>query len=142
MNFYKKIFDLCIQHNILIKDLERELNFSNGIIGKWKVSSPNIKYLLSIADYFNISIEELCYDIDITQEQELLNYFHAADERGKSTIISIAELEARRSRAEKEQPEELQNNIGKKIDFTGLVIGQNHNSQKQEEDDEELKPFA
>ena len=94
MDFYKKIFDLCIQHNILIKDLERELNFSNGIIGKWKVSSPNVKYLLSIADYFNISIEELCYDIDITQDQELLSYFHAADERGRSTIPKMSPSEA------------------------------------------------
>ena len=133
MDFYKKIFDLCIQHNILIKDLERELNFSNGIIGKWKVSSPNVKYLLSIADYFNISIEELCYDIDITQDQELLSYFHAADERGRSTITNVAELEARRSRKEKtESQENRQPSAAQKIQFP--------NSEKNSED--ELKPFA
>lgn len=134
MDFYKKISDLCVQHNIHIKDLERELNFSNGIIGKWKTYSPNIKYLINIADYFNISIEELCYDIDITKDQELLSYFHAADERGKSNITNIAELEARRSRKEKtdEQENKSPSSTTQKIQFPN----------KEKNLKNELKPFA
>ena len=106
MDFYKKISSLCEQNNITIKELERILNFSNGIIGKWKNSSPNIKYLLEICNYFDVGIEELCYDVNISKDEKLLQYFHESDERGQNTILSVAELEARRSR-KTEEPIEL-----------------------------------
>lgn len=103
MDFYKKISHLCEQKNITIKELERLLGFSNGIIGKWKTSSPNIKYLLEVCNFFDIGIEELCYNIDISKDEKLLHYFHESDERGQITILNVAELEAKRSR----EPEEL-----------------------------------
>ena len=65
-----------------------------------------------------------------------------ANEQGKEMIISIADLEVRRSRAEKEQSEEQpDSNRGKKIDFVELASRQKHSFQKHEDDDE-LKPFA
>lgn len=107
MNIYLKISDICKKNNMTIKDLEKCLNLSNGIIGKWKNSSPNIKYLMLICNYFNIDINELCYDIDKNDDQKLLSYFHRSDDRGKKNIISIAEIEAKRSQQETNYDEVL-----------------------------------
>lgn len=104
MNIYKKICELCLENKITIKDLERELNFSNGIIGKWKTSSPNIKYLMDICRYFNVSIEELCYETEPTKDQELLHYYHESDERGKENILNLAAHEAKRSQEKELKP--------------------------------------
>lgn len=76
------------------------------------------------------------------EEEKLLYDYKDADQRGKETIINIADLEARRSRAEKEQTEEPQYNMGKKIDFAKLTSRQNNNSKEQENGEDILKPFA
>lgn len=118
MYIYNKISALCKNKNITIKDLEQKLNLSNGIIGKWKNSSPNVKYLLMIAEYFQVDINELCYKIDNEEDQRLLANFHYSDTRGKQTILNIAELEARRSRSERNEITGQQENEGKKLNFT------------------------
>lgn len=124
MDFYQKITDLCNKKNITIKELERELHLSNGIIGKWRNSSPNIKYLLEICRYFDIGIEELCYNINISKDEKLLQYFHESDERGQNTILSVAELEAKRC---------------KKIVTWKQTAG---DEQEKQDEKNELKPFA
>lgn len=144
MYIYKKISALCKNNNMTIKDLEQELGLSNGIIGKWKNASPNIKYLLAIAEYFQVDINELCYEINSEEDQRLLTNFHYSDQRGKETILNVAELEARRSRSERKQPDETQASTGKKINFVDLAVKQNlsYQGKEDQEDDEELKPFA
>jgi len=53
-------------------------------------------------------------------------------------------MEAKRSRSDREQSDEPLNNTTKKINFFDLAMKQNPNHQEQQnqEDNEELKPFA
>ncbi len=120
-----------------------QMGVSNSIYSSWKKNKPQADRLTQIANILNVSVDWLLEreGASTPEEEKLLYDYKDADQRGKETIINIADLEARRSRAEKEQPEELRNNIGKKIDFTELASRQNRNFQQQEEDDE-LKPFA
>ncbi|MDE6875902.1 MAG: hypothetical protein K2P87_15835 [Lachnospiraceae bacterium] len=74
----------------------------------------------------------------------LINNYKEADQRGKETIVNVAELEARRSRSDRKQPDEPQDSTGRKIDFVDLAVKQNlsYQGKEDQEDDEELKPFA
>lgn len=51
-----KIKVLCDRNNISLTRLEKDLNFSNGILCKWAKHSPSVKALKSVSDYFNVSI--------------------------------------------------------------------------------------
>ena len=37
---YEKIKELCKKNQMSVAELESKLGFSNGTVGKWKVSSP------------------------------------------------------------------------------------------------------
>ena len=42
-----------------VMSLERAANISNGVIGKWKTSSPNIETLLKVADVLECKVDDL-----------------------------------------------------------------------------------
>ena len=54
---YERIQEICNSRGITVKKLERDLEFSNSTIRKWKTSSPSIENLKKVADYFGVSIE-------------------------------------------------------------------------------------
>lgn len=113
----------------------KKMKISNSIYTGWKTNKPHADKLKQIADILNVSIDWLLEREDSIEpiESELLSNFREADERGKSNITNIAELEARRSRKEKtESQENRQPSAAQKIQFP--------NSEKNSED--ELKPFA
>lgn len=57
---YNKIKQLCEERNITISKLESDLGFGNSSINKWKNStSPSIDKVISIAKYFDVSIDYL-----------------------------------------------------------------------------------
>lgn len=54
------IRDLCSERNMTVVELERKCNLGNGSINRWENgSSPTIKALLPIADYFDVSLDYL-----------------------------------------------------------------------------------
>lgn len=57
MDIYEKIQFLCKENKISVRQLERELQFGNNTIGKWKTSKPSIDKLQLVADYFNKPID-------------------------------------------------------------------------------------
>lgn len=57
---YQRIKMKCSQMNITISQLEKELGFGTGTIGKWMQSSPSIEKVMKVAQYFNCSLDELC----------------------------------------------------------------------------------
>ena len=57
MGIYEKIQGLCKEHNLSIRKLERELNFGNNTIGKWKNSNPSVEKLQAVADFFDVPIK-------------------------------------------------------------------------------------
>lgn len=59
LNLFFVIKNLCTDHNITIAQLERNLGFSEGSISKWKSSIPSINKLLTVANYFNVSLDFL-----------------------------------------------------------------------------------
>lgn len=56
---YSEIKELCRKHNISVSQLEIELGFSRGSICKWDNNVPTITKVKAVADYFEISIDEL-----------------------------------------------------------------------------------
>lgn len=59
MNPYEKIKELARLRNISIRELEKQLGYSNGYFSKWKNVSPNSDGLSKVADYFNVSVDYL-----------------------------------------------------------------------------------
>ena len=55
----KSIRKICKANNIAPSQLEAELGFGAGLISRWIKSSPSIDKIIDIADYFNVSIDEL-----------------------------------------------------------------------------------
>lgn len=57
------IFDnvkrICDEKGISIWRLEKDLGFSNRSICKWNESEPGIRKVQKVAEYLNVSIEEL-----------------------------------------------------------------------------------
>lgn len=55
----ESIRTLCKNKNITPTKLEEELGFSQGLIGRWKDKNPNLDRIIDIADYFQVSIDEV-----------------------------------------------------------------------------------
>lgn len=55
----KSIREICKSNNITPSQLEAELGFGAGLISRWTKSSPSLDKIVDIADYFDVSIDEL-----------------------------------------------------------------------------------
>lgn len=58
MTIYDRIKDLANERGISIRELETQLNFSNGTMSKWKDSAGSSK-IEKVADYFNVTTDYL-----------------------------------------------------------------------------------
>lgn len=57
---YDNIKRLADERNMTIQEVEKRCNIGNGVIGKWKDSgNPKIKHLKTVADLFNVTVDEL-----------------------------------------------------------------------------------
>lgn len=56
---YEIVKALCEERNISIKQLEAALELGNGTIGAWDKSTPNVRSLIKVADYFHVSLDYL-----------------------------------------------------------------------------------
>lgn len=59
---YTKIKQLCCKKHISIYRLEKDLNFSNCSICKWKTSKPAVDKLQKVANYFEVPLEYFLKD--------------------------------------------------------------------------------
>lgn len=66
---YMKIKENCAKLGISISQLEKELGFGTGAVGKWKQSFPSIEKVIAVAQFFHISLDELC---GLKREEEAL----------------------------------------------------------------------
>lgn len=55
----KNIKNLCRKRGISLSGLEKQLGFGNSTISKWLKSSPTIEKLSAVAEYFDVSVDEL-----------------------------------------------------------------------------------
>lgn len=51
------IKSLCKDNNISIGELEKKLEFSQGLISRWEKNSPSIDKVIAVSDYFHVSID-------------------------------------------------------------------------------------
>lgn len=56
---FDNIKRLADNNNLSIKDVEKSTGLTNGQIGKWKSSKPNIYKVQLVARYFGVSIDSL-----------------------------------------------------------------------------------
>jgi transcriptional regulator with XRE-family HTH domain len=56
----ENITKLCKEKdNLSIARLERETGLGNGTISRWETSSPTLENAKKVADYFNVSVDDL-----------------------------------------------------------------------------------
>lgn len=62
-----RLRELRKEHGLTLRELGDTINTSNQNISNWEVgrSNPNIKYLIALADYFNVSIDYLVGRSDV-----------------------------------------------------------------------------
>ena len=98
MEIVERIKSLCITENITIKELERIIQISNGSIRHWNEKTPSVERVLLVADYFKVSLDWLVTGKEsgnlTPEEQQLIDYYRRADDRGKRSILRTAESES------------------------------------------------
>ena len=128
-----RIKELRNQMNIFQQDLAKALNVSKSTVAMWETNKrePNSEMLISLAGFFNCSVDYLIgrdenrineevldrvneLDLDALsyygniyeakKEDELIKKYRTLDEYGRDTVICVAESEARRCEAARSQP--------------------------------------
>ena len=56
---YDNIKALADKKGLSIAEIEKRAQIGNGIIGKWKESTPNVDSLVKVAKVLNVSINTL-----------------------------------------------------------------------------------
>lgn len=78
--------------------LEKELGFGNGNIRRWDEREPGANRVLLLANRLDVTVEWILTGkeaADLTpEEQQLVDCYRRADERGKRTILRTAESES------------------------------------------------
>lgn len=69
MSIYQRIKELVNLKNMSVRELEKQLNFSNGTINKWDNKAPSDK-LERVANYFSVSTD---YLLGRKQENKIKN---------------------------------------------------------------------
>lgn len=80
MNMYERIEFLRKKEGISQGNLEKELEFSNGSISKWKASTPKPERLQKLADYFGVSVDFLIGKADEIECKECGQKYNPLDE--------------------------------------------------------------
>lgn len=58
------IKELCKSREMSVYELERQLDFGRGCIGKWAGVSPSYDKVVKVANYFNVSMDYICGNTD------------------------------------------------------------------------------
>lgn len=56
LNSIKK---LCNKNNISLSKLEKDIGLSQGLLSKWRSTTPSLEKLIDIAKYFSVSLDEV-----------------------------------------------------------------------------------
>lgn len=89
----------CKEKGTSFNALEKELGLGNGTIRRWDEKVPGVDKAQLVANRLEISLEWLVTGkngSDLTpEEQQLVDLYRQADERGKRSILRTAQDEAR-----------------------------------------------
>lgn len=67
---YDNVKSLCREKGVSISMLESVLGFPRSSICKWNENEPGIRKVQKVADYLNVSIEELVKDSQKRDKKE------------------------------------------------------------------------
>lgn len=103
--FYEKLETILKARNITINQFAKQIGIKQQTIANWKTrSAPSADYVKQIAEYLKVSADYLL-DIEVqhetgltASEQQLIEYYRKADDRGKDLMLSIARQEADRAK--------------------------------------------
>ena len=99
MSLYERMKNICNEKGTNFKRLEQELGFGNGTLRKWENQNPSYDKVVAVANKLNVSLNWLILgkeSEDLTpEEQQLIDLYRQADERGKRSILRLAQDEAR-----------------------------------------------
>ena len=62
MSLVERIEGLAKQKGLTFKSLEREAGLGNGTIKRWERQSPRLDVLVKVANYLQVSLDELVFD--------------------------------------------------------------------------------
>lgn len=96
MQFIEKLTEIMQKRNITGYQLEKDTGIKQATLGKWKKGSqPTIDKLIILANYFQVSADQLlgtnCKSTLSENEQELLKLFHKLPEREQIKFIGRLE---------------------------------------------------
>lgn len=98
------IKNLCKERKISMSALEKETGIGRRSIYNWERNSPSIDKVVAVADYFNVSVDQLLgrtvpHSSDTpaqglarpTIDTQLLKLAHQLNEEGQSRLLDYAE---------------------------------------------------
>lgn len=99
-----KIKELCKERKISMSTLEKEAGIGMRSIYNWERNSPSIDKVAAVADYFNVSVDQLLGRepaqsgsapepglISSACDAQLLGLAHQLNEEGQSRLLDYAE---------------------------------------------------
>jgi len=89
MNVFAQIQNLCEERGIKIRQLEQQSGIGNGVIAKWKKSSPQVDSLSKVAKYFNVSLDYLAERTDV---KNFDNYSEQAENEVQELEVLVKSL--------------------------------------------------
>lgn len=98
MSIVERIKSKCKEKGTSMNALEKELGFGNGSIRLWDKKEPGSQKVILVAEKLDLSLDWLLTGKEsgnLTPEEQLLvDHYRRADNRGKRSIMRIAESES------------------------------------------------
>lgn len=98
MSIVERIKSRCKEKGTSMNALEKELGFGNGSIRLWDKKEPGSQKVILVAERLDLSLDWLLTGKEsgnLTPEEQLLvDHYRRADNRGKRSIMKIAENES------------------------------------------------
>lgn len=97
MTIVERIKMRCKEKGTSMNALEKELGFGNGSIRLWDKKEPGSQKVILVAERLDLSLDWLLTGKEsgnlTSEEQQLIDYYRKADDRGKRSILRTAESE-------------------------------------------------
>lgn len=98
MTIVERIKMKCKEKGTSMNALEKELGFGNGSIRLWDKKEPGSQKVILVAERLDLSLDWLLTGKEsgnlTPEEQQLIDYYRRADDRGKRSILRTAESES------------------------------------------------
>lgn len=98
MTIVERIKMKCKEKGTSMNALEKELGFGNGSIRLWDKKEPGSQKVILVAERLDLSLDWLLTGKEFgnltPEEQQLIDYYRKADDRGKRSILRTAESES------------------------------------------------